>query len=252
VEIARISLRRWERLGTEGVVSRQSLDEQRAALTQAEANLAAADAEIRRLREVQSFKHIVAPFTGVVSERNVNVGDLIVAPSSIAAARPAFVLTRTDQLRLYVQVPQAYALVVKPGTPVSVTQAEAPGQVIKARVERTAGVIDVATRTMKVEIDVKDAADSKLLPGAYVEVSMPIGDRHVRVLPSSTLLFRPEGVCIAVMSVDGHARFKRIEIGRDYGAEVEVTAGLADTDKVILNPPVTLAANDLVLETTSP
>jgi RND family efflux transporter MFP subunit len=248
VEIARISLRRWEQLGSGGVISRQSLDEQRAALTQAEANLAAADAEIRRLHEIQSFKHIVAPFTGVVTERNVNVGDLIVAPSSVAAAKPAFVLTRTDQLRLYVQVPQAYALAVKPGMPASVTQAEAPGRIIKAQVKRTAGVIDVSTRTMKVEIEINDAAHDELLPGAYVEVTLPIGARHVLELPSNTLLVRPEGVCIAVLSADGRAHFKRIEIGRDYGAEVEVTTGLSDTDKVIVNPPVTLAENDRLVE----
>jgi hypothetical protein len=107
----------------------------------------------------------------------------------------------------------------------------------------------VATRTMQVEIDINDAADAKLLPGAYVEVSMPIGEGHVLVLPSNTLLFRPEGVCIAIVSTDGRAHLKRIEIGRDYGAEIEVTTALSDADKVILNPPVTLAENDLVVET---
>lgn len=249
VEIATISLRRWEQLGSGGVISRQSLDEQRAKLTQAEANLAAADADIRRLREMQSFKHVVAPFSGVVTERNVNVGDLISAPGSGAASKPAFVLTRTDHLRLYVQVPQAYALSIKPGMPVSVRQAEAPGRVIKAQVQRTAGAIDVATRTMKVEIDINDAADGGLLPGAYVEVSMPIGEQHVLVLPSNTLLFRPEGVCVAILGADGRAHLERIEIGRDYGAEIEVTTALSDADKVILNPPVTLAENDLVVET---
>jgi RND family efflux transporter MFP subunit len=248
VELATISLRRWEQLGGNGVVSRQSLDEQRATLIQAQANLAASDAEIRRLRQIQSFKRIVAPFTGVVTERTVNVGDLIVAPSSVATATPAFVMTRTDQLRLYVQVPQAYALSMKPGLPVSVTQAEAPGRVIKAQIVRTAGVIDVATRTMKVEIDIDNAADDKLLPGAYVEVSVPIGEGHLLMLPSSSLLFRPEGVSIAVLGAEGRAHFKRIEIGRHYGAEIEVTTGLSVTDKVILNPPVTLAENDLVLE----
>jgi len=248
VEIATISLRRWEQLGSGGVVSRQSLDEQRAKLAQAEANLAAADADIRRLREMQSFKHLVAPFGGVVTERNVNVGDLISAPSSGAASRPAFVLTRTDHLRLYTQVPQAYALAVKPGMPVSVTQAEAPGQVIKAQVQRTAGAIDVATRTMKVEIDINDDPDGKLLPGAYVEVSMPIGEQHVLMLPSNTLLFRPEGVWVAVLGAGGRAHLKRIEIGRDYGADIEVPTGISEADKVILNPPVTLAENDLVAE----
>jgi len=249
VELASISLRRWEQLGSEGVVSRQDLDEQRARLTQAEANLAAADADIRRLREMQSFKHVVAPFSGVVTERNVNVGDLISAPSSGAASKPVFVLTRTDRLRLYVQVPQVYALAIKPGMPVSVTQAEAPGRVIKAQVQRAAGAINVATRTMQVEIDINDAADGQLLPGAYVQVSVPVGERHVLVLPSNTLLFRPEGVHVAVFSADSRAHLKRIEIGRHYGAEVEVTTGLSDADKVILNPPVTLAENDPVAET---
>ena len=249
VELASISLRRWEQLGSEGVVSRQDLDEQRARLTQAEANLAAADADIRRLREMQSFKHVVAPFSGVVTERNVNVGDLISAPSSGAASKPVFVLTRTDRLRLYVQVPQVYALAIKPGMPVSVTQAEAPGRVIKAQVQRAAGAINVATRTMQVEIDINDAADGQLLPGAYVQVSVPVGERHVLVVPSNTLLFRPEGVHVAVFSADSRAHLKRIEIGRHYGAEVEVTTGLSDADKVILNPPVTLAENDPVAET---
>jgi RND family efflux transporter MFP subunit len=248
VELAKISARRWEQLGSQGVVSRQDLDEQRAKLTQAEASLAAADAEIRRLREMQSFKRIVAPFSGVITERNVNVGDLISAPGSGTTARPVFVLTRTDSLRLYVQVPQFYTREIKPGMSVSVTQDEAPGRLTKGHVQRAAGAIDVATRTMQVEIGIDDT-DEQLLPGAYVQVSIPVDDRQMLVLPANTLLFRPEGVRVAVLGADGRAHLKDINIGRDYGAEVEVTNGISATDKVILNPPATLSENDPVTET---
>ena len=167
--LAKSTIERWEALRKKDVVSQQELDERRSAAAQATANLAAADANVERLRQMEGFKRVVAPFSGVITRRNVDVGDLI----DSAAARPLFVLTQTDPLRVYVNVPQSYAQLVKPGQKVVVTQAELRGQTFDGEVARTAGSIDTATRTMQVEITLANR-DGALLPGAYVQVALPL------------------------------------------------------------------------------
>jgi RND family efflux transporter MFP subunit len=165
LELAKSTLARWEGLRTKDVVSQQELDERRGAAGQAVANLAAADANVQRLRQTEGFKRVVAPFAGVITRRNVDVGDLIDA----GGGRTLFVLTQTDPLRVYVNVPQAYAQLIRPGQKVVVTQAELAGRAFDGRVARTAAAIDAATRTMQVEIALPNR-DGALLPGAYVQV----------------------------------------------------------------------------------
>ncbi|HEX2677710.1 MAG TPA: efflux RND transporter periplasmic adaptor subunit, partial [Polyangiales bacterium] len=164
LELAKSTQERWEALRKKDAVSQQELDEKRSGFVQAQANLAAADANIERLRQLEGFKRVVAPFSGVITRRNVDVGDLIDAGGG-SGARALFVLSQTDPLRVYVNVPQSYAQMVKLGQKVAVTQAELPGQRFDGEIVRTAASIDTTTRTMQVEINLPNK-QGMLLPGA--------------------------------------------------------------------------------------
>jgi RND family efflux transporter MFP subunit len=240
--LAKSSAERWEALRQKDAVSQQELEERRSGDIQARANLAAADANVERLRQLEGFKRVVAPFAGVITRRNVDVGDLIDAGG---AGRALFLLSQTDPLRVYVNVPQSYAQLVKPGQEVNVTQAELLGQVFRGKVARTAGAIDTATRTMQIEITLPNR-DGALLPGAYVQVSLPLQVSKALSIPTNALLFRGEGMRVAVVDADGRVRLRPINVGRNYGENVEVLDGLAVTDQLVLNPPDSLVEGDAV------
>lgn len=241
LELARSTVARWENLRKKDVVSQQDLDERRSGLAQATANVAAADANVQRLRQTEGFKRIVAPFAGVVTRRNVDVGDLIDAGGS----RPLFLLAQTDPLRVYINVPQAYAQLVKTGQPVVVTQAELRGQSFKGEVARTSGAIDTATRMMQVEVALPNR-EGLLLPGAYVQVSLPLAASRALSIPANTLLFRAEGTRVATVDAEGRVRLRGVNLGRNYGETVEVMDGIAANDRLILNPSDSLAEGDIV------
>jgi RND family efflux transporter MFP subunit len=241
LELAKSTVARWENLRKKDVVSQQDLDERRSALSQATANLAAADANVQRLRQMEGFKRIVAPFDGVITRRNVDVGDLIDAGGS----RPLFLLAQTDPLRVYVNVPQSYAQLVKAGQPVVVTQAELRGQSFKGEVARTSGAIDAATRMMQVEVSLPNR-EGLLLPGAYVQVSLPLAASQALSIPANALLFRAEGTRVAVVDGQGRVRLRTVQLGRNYGETVEVIDGIAATDRLVLNPSDSLADGDIV------
>jgi RND family efflux transporter MFP subunit len=234
LSLAKTSYERWQALRQKDAVSQQELDERQSAFTQAEANLGAADANVRRLKELESFTRIVAPFSGIITRRNVDVGDLIDSGAG-GTGRPLFTLAKVDPLRLYVYVPQTDSAVVHVGENVVVTQSELVGQEFKGTIARTAGAIDTSTRTLQVEIELPNH-DGKLLPGAYVEVKVPTAGRPSLIVPVNTLLFRAEGPRIAVVGDDNKAHLKPVRIGRDYGEKVEITEGIAANEKVILNP----------------
>jgi RND family efflux transporter MFP subunit len=241
LELAKSTVARWENLRKKDVVSQQDLDERRSGLAQATANVAAADANVQRLRQTEGFKRIVAPFAGVITRRNVDVGDLIDA----GGARPLFLLAQTDPLRVYINVPQAYAQLVKTGQPVVVTQAELRGQSFKGEVARTSGAIDTATRMMQVEVALPNR-EGLLLPGAYVQVSLPLAASRALSIPANTLLFRPEGTRVATVDAEGRVRLRTVNLGRNYGETVEVLDGIAANDRLILNPSDSLAEGDVV------
>ncbi len=240
--LAKSTAQRWEALRQKDAVSQQELEERRSGDIQARANLAAADANVERLRQLEGFKRVVAPFAGVITRRNVDVGDLIDAGG---AGRALFLLSQTDPLRVYVNVPQSYAQLVKPGQEVKVTQAELLGQVFLGKVARTAGAIDTATRTMQIEISLPNR-DGVLLPGAYVQVSLPLQVSKALSIPTNALLFRAEGMRVAVIDGEGRARLRPVTVGRNYGESVEVLDGVAVTDQLVLNPPDSLAEGDAV------
>jgi len=241
--LAKSTAERWEALRKKDAVSQQELDERRSADAQARANLAAADANVERLRQLEGFKRVVAPFAGVITRRNVDVGDLIDAGGG--ASRALFLLAQTDPLRVYVNVPQSYAQLVKSGQEVVITQSELRGRSFRGEVARTAASIDAATRTMQVEV-VLPNKDGALLPGAYVQVSLPLQSSRALEISTNALMFRSEGMRVAVVDAQGRVHLRPIKVGRNYGERVEVIDGIAGTDRLILNPPDSLAEGDQV------
>ena len=243
LQLALSSQERWEALRKKDAVSQQELDERRGAAAQARANLAAAEANVERLKELQAFKRVVAPFAGIITRRNVDVGDLIDAGGG--AGRTMFVLSQTDPLRIYVNVPQAYAQSVKPGQKVTVTQSELQGQAFEGQVARTSGAIDPATRTMQIEVTLPNR-DGVLMPGAYVQVQLPLRGAQAMTVPTNALLIRGEGVRVAVVDPQKQVHLRPVKIGRNYGPTVEVLEGLSTSDEVVLNPPDSLSEGDQV------
>jgi len=242
--LATSTLARWEALKKRDVVSQQELEEKKSADAQAKANLAAADANVERLRQLESFKRVTAPFAGVVTKRNVDTGDLIDAGGG--AGRALFVLSQTDPLRVYVNVPQSYAHLVKAGQKVTVTQQEMRGETFSGEIVRTAGAIDAQTRTMQVEVVLQNA-DDKLLPGAYVQVSLPLAGTGALTLPTNVLLMRGEGPRVAVVGADGKVKLRAVKIGRNLGEVIEILDGVGPGDKVVLNPSDSMNDGDTVV-----
>ncbi len=239
LELAKISADRWENLRKTDSVSAQEADQQTSGYKQAQANLAAADANVRRLEQLEGFKDVYAPFNGVLTKRNVDPGALINAGAG-ATGRELFDIARVDPLRVYTSVPQAYAPYIKVGAKTFVTLQEFPGQKFLATVARTAEAIDPATRTLLTEVDVPNK-EGRLLPGSFGEVHFAVGSGVNKVtIPVNTMLFRAEGAQVAVVGPDNKVHLRPINIGRDYGATLEVLDGISPTDKVVVNPPDSL------------
>ncbi len=246
LELAKSTAERWEDLRKKDAVTQQDLDEKRSAYVQARANLAAADAETTRLKKLEHFKRVLAPFSGVLTRRDVEVGDLIDAGNG-GAGRALFTMAKVDPIRLYVYVPQAYAARIKIGDAVSVSQVDHPDQVSPGKVKHIAGAIDAATRTLQVEINLPNP-DNKLLAGSYVQVKLiDVGGAGTLQVPSNVLLFRPEGTQVAVVDASGKVKLHTVKIGHDYGDSVEILSGITKDDNFILNPADSLSDNDVVI-----
>src|SRR5450755_142323 len=243
LDLARSTVERWESLRKKDAVSQQELEERRSANTQAVANLAAAEANVERLRQLESFKRIVAPFAGLITRRNVDVGDLIDAGSN--GGRPLFLLAQTDPLRVYVNVPQSYSQLIKAGQKVVVTQAELPGRTFEGEVARTSASIDTTTRTMQIEVALPNR-DGTLLPGAFVQVALPLTASTGLTITTTTLLIRGEGIRVAVLDAADRVHLRSIDLGRNYGQTVEVLGGISASDRLVLNPADSLAEGDQV------
>ncbi len=235
MELAKISADRWENLRKSDSVSAQEADTQTSGYKQAQANVAAADANVRRLEQLEGFKKVYAPFSGVLTKRNVDPGALINAGAG-AAGRELFDIARVDPLRVYTSVPQAYAPYIKVGASTTVTLQEFPGQRFSARIARTAEAIDPSTRTLLTEVDVPNK-DGRLLPGSFGEVHFAVGSNVDKVtIPVNAMLFRSEGPRLAVIGTDNKVQLRPINIGRDYGATLEILGGVSIGDQVVINP----------------
>jgi multidrug efflux system membrane fusion protein len=232
-DLAKISADRWQNLRKTDSVSQQEADTQSSAYQQAQANLAAADANVRRLEQLESFKHVYAPFSGVLIKRNVDPGALINAGSG---GVELFILAKVDPVRVFTNVPQAYSPAIKNGMQAYVTLQEIPEQKFRGTVARTANSIDPATRTLLTEVDVPNK-DGRLLRGSFGEVhfSPKINTAKVTV-PVNAMLFRQEGARLAIVGADNKVQLRPITIGRDYGATLEVLGGVSLEDRIIVNP----------------
>ncbi len=235
LELAKISADRWENLRKTDSVSAQEADQQESGYKQSQANLAAADANVRRLEQLEGFKDVYAPFTGVLTRRTVDPGALINAGAG-AAGRELFDIAKVDPLRVYTSVPQAYAPYIRVGDKTTITLQEFPGQKFLAKVARTAESIDPSTRTLLTEVDVPNK-DGKLLPGSFGEVHFAVGSNVNKVtVPVNAMLFRSQGAQVAVIGSNNKVELRRINIGRDYGTALEVLGGLSPDDQVVINP----------------
>jgi len=245
LDLAKISADRWENLRKSDSVSAQEADQQTSGYKQAQANLAAADANVRRLEQLEGFKKVYAPFSGVITKRNVDPGALINAGAG-AAGRELFDMARVDPLRVYTSVPQAYAPFIRVGASTTVTLQEFPGQRFLAKVARTAESIDPNTRTLLTEVDVPNR-DGRLLPGSFGEVHFAVGSNVNKVtVPVNAMLFRSEGSRLAVVGPDNKVQLRPISIGKDYGTTLEVLAGVSTQDQIVINPPDSLEDGQLV------
>ena len=241
--IANLTAERWRGLRYSGSVARQEADEKISLAAGADAQLHSAEANLQRLHELSAFKRIVAPFAGVVTARNVDVGQLVNAGNSAGAE--LFRIADLERLRVYVHVPQSYASLMQPGLLATVRFPDRLGVNYPARLESTAKALDPGSRTMLAQLII-DNARHDLLPGAYAEVDFKLAadtaGQRFRV-PANTLIFRGEGVRVATVDAQQRVRLKQVTIGRDYGAEVEVVDGLQADDQLIMNPQDSLLDN---------
>lgn len=237
LQLAQATFERWDALRKRDAVSQQELDEKRNVL-------ATTRATVQRLQDQLNYSRIVAPFSGVVTRRNVDIGNLVDAGGG---ARLLFTLAKTDPLRVYVYVPQNYAPQVKAGNKAEISLRELPGQTFTGTVTRTAGAINTLTRTMQVEIQLGNP-DGKLLPGAYAQVAIKTqgGNASAMTVPGNTLLFRPQGTMVAIVGTDGKVHLQHVTIARELGIDVELSSGVTPEDRLIVNPADSLNEGDMV------
>ena len=258
-ELARVTAERWNDLTAQGVVSRQDNDQSQAqykiqiasvqalekAIAAARSNIVSAQADLARLEEWQAFKIVKAPFDGVITARNTDVGALVNAGNG-GPAQELFHMAAISRLRVFVSVPQIYSRAAVPGITAELTLAEFPGRRFPGRLARTAEAMDAATRTLLTEFDV-DNASGALRPGAYAEVHLKLpAAAPSLVLPVNALLFRSEGLQVGVLREGRKVELVRVTLGKDYGTEVEVVSGINASDAVIANPPDSLTAGTVV------
>src|SRR6266852_3919593 len=237
--LSRITAARYEELIKTDGVSKQEVDNAQGDFAAKRAIVASSQANVRRLEELESFKHIYAPFSGVITRRNVDLGNLINAGNG-GTAQEMFVLAATDPIRAYVSVPEVYAAAVHPGLGAYLALTQFPGQKFQAKVARTADAIDLASRTLNTEVDVPNKA-GQLLPGGYAQVHLLVGVTGTRLqVPVNALLFRAEGLRAVVVDANHKTHLQQLAIGRDYGTSLEVLQGLRPDDWIVLNPPDSL------------
>jgi RND family efflux transporter MFP subunit len=226
---------RWKELLKTESVSQQDAEEKASDAAAKKATAEAAAANVSRLRELESFKRVVAPFDGVITARNTDIGALINAGQS--AGSELFRMADTHKLRIYVQVPEPYAAAANPGLEAELRFSEQRGKVYTATVVRTSNALDPALRTLQVELQL-DNVRHELFPGAYAEVHFKLaGDAQSLRLPANTVLFRAAGLQVATVDEHQRIQLKSIVEGRDFGNSIEVLSGIDADDAVVINPP---------------
>lgn len=243
-ELANVTNQRYQALLPNATVSRQSADEKAADLAAKRAIVRSQQANVARLQALAQYKRVIAPFDGVVTARNTDVGALINAGS--AAGGELFVVSDTTRLRLYVNVPQSFLAAIKPGTPARVSVPEHPGRLYGASVTAGSGAIDPATGTMRTQL-VVDNANGELVPGSFATVSFELAPAPgTLTVPASAIIFDKSGLRVAVVSAGGKVELRKITVARDLGNTVEVSSGLSAQDRIVQSPPDDLLDGDTV------
>jgi RND family efflux transporter MFP subunit len=247
-QLAEITAARWQNLLKTNSVSKQETDQAVSDLSARQASVDSMTANVHRLEQLQSFEKVYAPFAGVITARNTDIGALINAGAG-GVPQELFHMAAVDKLRVYVAVPEVDALAAQTGAKATLTLDEFPGETFEGTIVRDSDSIDSATRTLNVEVDVNNA-QGRIKTGAYAFVHLKLpqpahASAQSLTIPANTLLFRSEGLRVGVVR-NGHAELTPITIGRDFGATVEVVAGLQPTDQVIVNPSDSLTSGSPV------
>ena len=243
-KLAEITATRWQNLLKTDSVSKQETDQDVQDLSAKQATVDSMAANVQRLEQLQSYERVYAPFSGVITERNTDIGALINAGAGGAQGlavvpQELFHMAAVNRLRIFVSVPEVDSEAAQNGAKAALTLDEFPGETFQGTIVRNSDAIDLNSRTVNVEVDI-DNHDGRIKPGAYVFVHLKIPDKSKNTatsltIPANTLLFRSEGLRVGVVRGD-HAELVPITIGRDYGSTVEVVSGLKPTDHVIVNP----------------
>jgi RND family efflux transporter MFP subunit len=241
--LARISLTRWKNLFAEDAVSRQELDQKTTEYETKKSLRQIAEANLQKAEIFSEYKNIPAPFSGMVTERNIDVGALV----SAGSGKPLFNIANIDKLRLFVNIPQVFMNDIQPGIPAKIRVPEFPEKIFEAKVIRSAGAVNENSGTVLIEIEM-DNQEHILTAGEFAQVNIDLpSDRTIPRVPSSALIIRKNGAFLAEVGKDQKAIFTKIVIGRDFGQEVEVIGPITNESRIINNPPDSLNNGELVV-----
>ncbi len=245
LKLAELTMDRYQGLLKLEAIAKQDVDNATGAYEADKATVAAQVANVRRLEQMVGFEKVFAPFDGVITARNTDIGALINAGNG-GAAQELFHISTTNKLRIFVSVPQSYSRAAVPGVSAYITMTDAPGRKYNGTVARTSESIDPSTRTLLTEVDI-DNAGGQIIPGSYAEVHLKLPNQAPSlILPVTALIFRAEGLQVAVVRGGNKAELVHITLGRDFGTEVEVTSGITENDSVVINPPDSLTTGATV------
>ena len=252
--LAKVTADRYQGLIGQNAVSQQDTDNAVQALEARNTEVTSAQANVRRLEQLQSFERIEAPFDGVVTARNLDIGQLISAAGStntpgtgtVSGSKEVFDISAIQTLRVFVNVPQVYAPDAKAGVMATLVLPQFPGRTFRGKLVRTSDAVDPATRTLLAEVDV-DNRSGELLPGSYTEVHLKVANpAPALIVPVSALILEPDGLHVGIVDATQHARIVRVTPGRDSGSTVEILGGLQPGQQVIANPPDSLTDGEQV------
>ncbi len=241
MKLAETTMNRYQALLKLDAIAKLDVDNAMGTYQSDKSAVASADANVKRLEQLVAFEKVYAPFDGVITARNTDVGQLINSGNG-GAAQELFHISSAAKLRIFVSVPQMYSRAAIPGVVASVTLTEAPGRHYAGRIARNTGTIDAATRTLLTEVDIENTS-GELLAGSYAEVHLKLpAATPTLIVPVTSLIFRAEGLQVAVVRDGNRAEMVHITQGRDFGTEVEVTSGITEQDQIIVNTPDSLTS----------
>jgi RND family efflux transporter MFP subunit len=252
--LAKVTSDRYQGLIGQNAVSQQDTDNAASALQASNTEVTSAEANVHRLEELQSFERIEAPFDGVITARNLDIGQLITSAGStttpgagtVSGSKEVFDISAINTLRVFINVPQVYAPDAKNGVTATLTLPQYPGKTCRGKLVRSSDAVDPATRTLLAEVDV-DNRSGALLPGSYTEVHLNVSRAApALIVPVSALILEPDGLHVAVVDSTNHAHIVRVTQGRDSGSTMQILGGLEPGQAVIANPPDSLTDGELV------